>query len=85
MLVLWASAVCLAKKGKDHWICSLPATFMNAVDVAFILQAKIGFNLPATVSNIASVAVAMVVFGLFLFYTKPETMLDGQVEVEPIT
>ena len=66
MLVLWASAIYLAKKGKNHWICSIPATFMTAVDAAFILQAQIGFNLPATVSNIASIAIAALVLGLFL-------------------
>lgn len=85
MLVLWASAVYLVKKGKFHWICSLPATFMTAVVVAFILQAKIGFNLPETASNVASVAVAIIIFGVFLIYTKPETILDGAVETEPMT
>jgi carbon starvation protein CstA len=69
MMVLWASAIYLAKKGKIHWICSIPATFMTAVDVAFILQAKIGFNLPATFSNIASLVIAALVLGLFLAKT----------------
>ena len=68
MLVLWASAMYLVKNNKFHWICSIPATFMTAVDIAFILQAKIGFNLPATVSNIASVIGAAVVMAMFLSY-----------------
>ncbi len=82
MLVLWSSAIYLARKGKCHWICSLPATFMTAVDAAFILQAKIGFNLPATPSNVASVAIAIVVFALFLFYAKPEVESGKQAEAE---
>ena len=82
MLVLWTSAIYLAKKGKFHWICSIPATFMTAVDAAFILQAKIGFNLPATLSNAASVVIAVVVLGLFLAFTKriqagPEKNMAG--------
>ncbi len=68
MLVLWASAVFLAKNGKNHWICSLPATFMTAVTVAFLLQAKIGFNLPAQAGNISGGIFALIL--LFLFWRK---------------
>lgn len=82
MMVLWSAAIYLAKKGKFHWICSIPATFMTAVDAAFILQAKIGFGLPAAPSNVASVAIAIVVFALFLFYAKPEVQTDNQIEAE---
>ncbi|WP_136805825.1 carbon starvation protein A [Desulfosediminicola flagellatus] len=82
MMVLWSAAIYLARKGKCHWICSLPATFMTAVDAAFILQAKIGLGLPAAPSNVASVAIAIVVFALFLFYAKPEVQTDKQIEAE---
>lgn len=82
MLVLWAGAIYLAKKGKFHWICSIPATFMTAVDAAFILQAQIGFNLPANPSNIASVAIAIVTFGAFLALVKPDEALDASIEPE---
>ncbi|WP_028585837.1 carbon starvation CstA family protein [Desulfogranum mediterraneum] len=71
MLVLWSAAIYLAKKGKFHWICSLPAAFMTAVDAAFILQAKIGFGLPALPSNIASVAMAIASLVLFVVYVRP--------------
>lgn len=71
MLVLWSAAIYLAKKGKLHWICSIPATFMTAVDAAFILQATIGFNLPAGPSNLAAIVIAAVVFGLFLVFARP--------------
>lgn len=78
MLVLWSAAIYLARKGKFHWICSLPATFMTAVDAAFILQAKIGFNLPATPSNIASVALAIATLAAFLVFVRPlDTVSDG--------
>lgn len=79
MLVLWSAAIYLAKKGKLHWICSIPATFMTAVDVAFILQAKIGFNLPAGPSNIASIVVAVVVFALFLVYARGGEKTAGNI------
>ncbi|WP_419174144.1 carbon starvation protein A [Desulfosediminicola sp.] len=83
MLVLWSAAIYLARKGKFHWICTIPATFMTAVDAAFILQAQIGFNLPATPSNIASVVIAMVVFAIFMIYVKPadEPSCQGEPEI----
>jgi len=83
MLVLWASAIYLAKRAKFHWICSIPATFMTAVDVAFILQAKIGFGLAAAPSNIASVIVAVIVFGVFLFYARPSEELSNEAGLTP--
>jgi carbon starvation protein CstA len=78
MLVLWASAMFLVKNGKFHWICSIPATFMTAVDIAFILQAKIGLNLPATVSNIAAVIGAAVVMALFLSYAAKQPKAEPE-------
>jgi carbon starvation protein CstA len=78
MLVLWASAMYLVKNGKFHWICSIPATFMTAVDIAFILQAKIGLNLPATVSNIAAVIGAAVVMALFLSYAAKQPKAEPE-------
>ena len=71
MLVLWSSAIYLAKKAKLHWICSIPATFMTAVTASFILQAKIGFGLPSHISNIIGFSVAMAALIFFLIYVKP--------------
>lgn len=82
MMVLWSAAIYLAKKGKFHWICSIPAAFMTAVDAAFILQAKIGLNLPATPSNMASVVIALVIFALFIIYAKPAVAVSNQAEPE---
>lgn len=82
MMMLWCAAIYLAKKDKFHWICSLPATFMTAVCVAFILQAQIGFNLPATPSNIASIAVAIAVFVAFILKAKPDSVVIDRFELE---
>ena len=70
MLVLWAAAIFLAKNKKFHFICSIPATFMTAVDASFILQAKIGFSLPPGFSNIAGAAIGVIVFIVFLVYSS---------------
>jgi carbon starvation protein CstA len=82
MLVLWSAAIYLARAGKAHWICTIPAVFMTAVDAAFILQAKIGFGLPATPSNLTSIVIAVAAFLLFLRYAKSTNALAGKVALE---
>ncbi len=82
MLVLWTGAIYLVQKGKLHWICTVPATFMTAVDAAFILQAKIGFNLPATVSNLAGIVIAVALLGFFLVSVKPSESTAEEAELE---
>ena len=67
-LVLWASAIYFAQNKRFHWIATIPATFMTAVVVSFILQAKIGFNLPPMLSNYAGVAAAIGALVAFLVY-----------------
>ncbi|SKA69878.1 carbon starvation CstA family protein [Desulfobaculum bizertense] len=66
MLMLWAAAVYLIRTKKLHWIATIPATFMTAVCVTFILQAKIGFNLPMGISEIVGVVLAAAAFGFFM-------------------
>jgi len=67
MMVLWTGAAWLAKQDKLHWICTVPATFMTAVTVAYICAEKIGFNLPYAVSNWIGIAAAVVAFGAFFY------------------
>lgn len=69
-LVLWASAIYFVQNRRFHWIASIPATFMTAVVVSFILQASIGFNIPAGISNIIGVASAAAALGGFLVYSN---------------
>ncbi len=65
-MMLWTAAVYLARKAKLHWIASLPATFMTAVVVTFILNAKIGFNLPYEASVIAGIVAALATLAAFM-------------------
>ena len=69
-VVLWASAAYLYRKGRLHFIASIPATFMTAVTVTFILSQKIGFNLPMNISNIVGIVAAVVALGAFLSIGK---------------
>jgi len=78
MIVLWASAAYLAQKGKLHWICTVPATFMTGVTTAYILQAKEGFKLAAGLSNSVGVVVAVSLLGLFLIKVKKDTNAEAE-------
>jgi carbon starvation protein CstA len=66
-MALWASAIYLARAGKLHWVCTVPATFMTAVTFAYICAEKIGFDLPYTVSNVVGIVAAAAAFGAFMW------------------
>ncbi|MCD3350266.1 carbon starvation protein A [Clostridium botulinum D/C] len=68
MMTLWACSVYIYKKGKNYFIAIIPATFMTAVSVSYILQAPEGFRLSALFSNVVGIIVA-VLFDL-LFYKR---------------
>ena len=66
MFILWTAAVYLARRGKFHWICSLPAAFMTAVCMSYLCFDKIGFGLPLSVANMVGVGCAVAAFVLFM-------------------
>ncbi|MBQ7660479.1 MAG: carbon starvation protein A [Clostridia bacterium] len=71
MIALWVATAYLLKKGKHRlgsWITALPAVFMSAVSVTYILMAEEGFRLGATVSYIAGAATALFLFALYIFF-----------------
>jgi len=68
MIMLWGAAVYLKREGKLHWICTVPATFMSAVSVTYILQAGEGFGLPTSVSYPLGALAAVTCLALFLAY-----------------
>jgi len=65
MVMLWAAAAYLIKRGKLHWICTVPATFMTAVTFTYISMEKIGLNLPYTWANAIGIACAVSAFVAF--------------------
>jgi carbon starvation protein CstA len=65
MVMLWAAAAYLIKRGKLHWICTVPATFMTAVTFAYISAEKIGFNLPYTWANAIGIGAAAIALAWF--------------------
>ena len=65
-IALWAGAAYLAREGKNHWIASIPGTFMTAVITTYILVAPEGLRLPESIGYPAGVVAAVLAIGLFL-------------------
>lgn len=61
-IVLWTSAAYLISRGKHHWICSLPATFLTFVCTSYFLMAPYkagGLHLMPFVGYIAGIAISL--------------------------
>ena len=65
MVTLWACSVYLYQNKKNYWVTILPAIFMTMVSITYILQAKEGFQLNLTTSNIISLIVTVVCIVMF--------------------
>lgn len=79
MIVLWATAAYLITNMKLHWIATVPATFMTAVSVTYILQASEGFKLSTTISYPSGIIVAIAALTMFLIKFKNNN-LEAKVE-----
>jgi len=66
MVVLWASAMYLALRKQIHWIATVPATFMTAVSITYILAAPEGFKLSYSIAYPVGIAVAIGALAVFL-------------------
>lgn len=72
VFTLWAVTVYLARRRKLYWVSLLPALFMTAVSVCYIMIAPEGFGLPATVSYLTG-AVVCVGTGILFFFKKSKS------------
>ncbi|NLI90515.1 MAG: carbon starvation protein A [Epulopiscium sp.] len=59
MIVLWTSAMYLALRDQFHWIATVPATFMTAVSITYILVAEEGFQLAGSIAYPLGIAAAI--------------------------
>jgi carbon starvation protein CstA len=83
MIVLWAAAMYLAINKKFHWIATVPATFMTAVSITYILVAPEGFKLAASIAYPAGLLAAVGALALFLVAANKKTQAvktDNQIK-----
>lgn len=81
MISLWVATSYLLKHAKKSYyslITALPATFMSAVSLTYILMAKEGFSLPASVSYVAGALFAGLLFCLYIYFEIRNTKSKGE-------
>lgn len=66
MIVLWAAAMFLVQRKQIHWIATVPAVFMTAVSMTYILVAPEGFKLATTIAYPAGLVIAAIALIIFL-------------------
>lgn len=69
-LVMWTGAAYLIVKGKPHWMCSIPATFLTFICVCFITISPLGLHLNPTIGYIAGGVVALAAFIFCIFRSR---------------
>ena len=73
MISLWVATSYLIKKGSKPYgslITALPASFMSAVSVTYILMAPEGFRLPSGIAWPAGAGAALVLFCVYLVFFR---------------
>ena len=70
MVVLWAVTVYLAQSRKLYWITLIPAVFMTAVTITYLLFAPEGFSLPASIAYPIGIIAALAGLTGFLLWLK---------------
>ncbi|KTA87521.1 carbon starvation protein CstA [Aeromonas salmonicida subsp. smithia] len=71
VIMLWAAAAYLAKEGKLHWVCTIPAMFMTAVVFTYLANAPIGFGLEMGISTVIGLASTAAITITFLLKYRP--------------
>lgn len=69
-VALWAAASYLVRHGKNHYVASIPATFMTAVITSYILIADEGLKLSSSIGLSVGVLAALLAISLFLSKSK---------------
>lgn len=66
VFTLWAITVYLARNKRFYWISAIPALFMTAVSVSYILIAPEGFALSPTIAYSGGFVAVAIAMGLFV-------------------
>lgn len=74
VFTLWAITVYLARKQKMYWVTLVPAMFMTAVSVCYILVAPEGFGFSTTVSTSVGITVCLAL--CIFFFLKKSKLKD---------
>ena len=84
MIALWVATAYLAGRGKTKYgslITAVPAAFMSAVSLTYILMAGEGFSLPSAVAYPAGAVFAAALFGVYLYMFRRLGKRKGAVKI----
>jgi carbon starvation protein CstA len=81
MIALWAAAMYLFENKKNHWICTIPATFMSAVSMTYFIAAPeclgllwtpmgLAYEVYYPIALVGGAMFAVLFLGIFLKATK---------------
>jgi carbon starvation protein CstA len=79
VFVLWTSAMFLVKSNKNHWLLSLPATFMTAVTTTYLLVAPIkngGLNFSVETGYTIGAIISLLILVLFVLKSKKQLKVN---------
>ncbi len=83
MIALWVCTVYLVKNCKRKiysLITAVPATFMSAVSLTYIIMAREGFRLPSEIGYPAGIVFALVLFAIYCYRMKSYRASEGQIQ-----
>lgn len=75
-------------KGKQYIVSLIPAIFMTLMTVVYILNAKIGFNIPLNTSYIVGAVITVILTAVFFMKAvrnrRENIEVDVQLEKEAV-
>ncbi|WP_258358760.1 carbon starvation CstA family protein [Moorella sulfitireducens] len=84
MIALWTAAVYLARQRSFHWVATIPAIFMTAVSITYILQAPEGLHLATTISYPVGLAAAVLALLAFLWRVYSRQAVPGATKPQKL-
>ena len=82
MISLWVATAYLLRRGKTRYgslVTALPASFMSAVSLTYILMAEEGFGLPSTVAYPAGGIFAAALLGVYLYIGRKQSKRNSKL------
>lgn len=71
VMMLWTASAYLIRHNKLHWISTIPAVFMTAVCITFILNnSTLGFGMPMQISTLSGSGLALVAMVIVMVKSK---------------
>ncbi|MRR41348.1 carbon starvation CstA family protein [Bacillus anthracis] len=81
-IALWIGTMYLFIKGKPYVVSLIPAIFMTLMTVIYILNAKIGFNIPLNTSYIIGAVITVILTSIFFMKAMKNKNENIEVDVQ---